>query len=84
MKPYKEQFDSETDWRKRVLIVELFHLQMLVNNPRWRIRDTARAFKRSVGLISENLELAKHIRNGKFDDCRSREKAMKILRSERA
>ena len=83
MKSYKEQFDNETDWRKRVLIIELFHLNMLVNNKQWRIVDTANVFKRSVALISENLELAKHVREGKFDSCTSREKAMKILRAER-
>lgn len=80
---YKEKFDNETNWRHRVLIVELFHLKQQVSNPGWRILDSAKSFGRSIALISENLELAKHVREGKFDSCPSREKAIKILRKER-
>jgi len=80
---YKEKFDNETNWRNRVLIVELFHLQKKMYNPLWKIADTAKVFGRSAALISENLDLASHVRAGKFDDCQSRQKAMKILRKER-
>lgn len=79
---YKEKFDNETDWRKKALIVELFHLMMLMRHKgTWTVKKTAATFKKSVGLISENLNLARAIKNSELDNCTSRNKALKIIRS---
>lgn len=81
MKEYKEKFDNETDWRKKVLIVEFFHLLQLTKHPSWRVRDTAFVLNKSIGLISEDLMLAKAIQSGEIEECTSRHKAIKLLRS---
>lgn len=77
----KEKFDSETDWRRKALLVELFHSVMLLkHNGEWDVRKSASAIGRSVGLISENIQLAKAIKEGKLDKCDSRNKALKLIR----
>lgn len=77
---YKEKFRRSTDWKQKVLTVELFHLLMLSKNPKWKLNDTAKYFQVSIALVSENLKLAKFIENGIVGACTSRDNALQILR----
>lgn len=77
----KEQFENETDWRRKALLVELFHSIMLLRHGNeWNVRRTAKSIGKSVGLISENINLAKKIKDGTLDKCESRNKALKLIR----
>ena len=78
---YKEKFDNESDWKQKILIIELFHLHMLYKREKWTEKKTAKYFNKSIALISENLMLAKAIRNEELEGCTSRVKALKIVRS---
>jgi hypothetical protein len=77
----QEKFDSETDWRRKALIVELFHSMMLLKHgDAWNIKRTATILHKSVGLISENINIARAIKLGLLETCDSRNKALKIMR----
>lgn len=60
--------------------MEVYHLSRLSNRKDWTIRETAEYFDVSIGLVSENLRLAKLIHTYpnviKMD---SRQKALKAL-----
>jgi len=56
---FKEQFDGEKLWYKRVVIIELYYLAMRNKDKSWGVRETAKYFKISLGHVSENLKLAK-------------------------
>jgi hypothetical protein len=82
---FKEKYDSETIWHRKVLIVELFHLAQKNTHRRstdkkWTQRDTARVLGVSVGLISENLKLAKAIhKNDSILSCETRQEALEKI-----
>lgn len=79
---YKEHFRSATDWKEKVLIMEMFHLLMLFRRKNtWHQRDTARYFKVSMALVSENLKIAHAIGLNELDNCTSRDKALKVLKT---
>lgn len=77
---YREKFHNITEWKHKVLIVELFHLLRLSKAPKWREEDTAKYFNVSIALVSENLRLARALKIGIIDGCTSRDKAIKLLR----
>ena len=78
---FREKFHNETDWKKKVIILEIFHLVMLSRNKKWRVRDTAIKLRISIGLASEDLMLASRIVI--VQDCKSRQQALKILRGQK-
>lgn len=79
---YRDKFHSLENWKQKVLLVELFHLLMLSKRKGWNATKTANYFKVSIALVSENLKLAVHLRNGILDECKSRDKALKRLRND--
>jgi hypothetical protein len=86
MHPLVQRFYNETKWKDKCLLLELIHIKLsLANkNRKWRIRDTARALKLSVGLVSEDLRLARAISNETIDSkIESRNKAIRLIRREK-
>jgi len=80
---YKEKFNNETNWKRKVFIVELFHCHMLLKfGKKWKLKRTAIYFQKSISLISEDIKIAKfltdnHHLNGSLT---SRNEALKLMR----
>jgi len=78
---FKEKFDSEHIWHRKVLILELFHNSMRLRNVRWSQRDTASAFGVSLGLVNEDLLLARLVKEDSgIDKCKTRKEALIVMR----
>lgn len=58
---FLERYKTESNWAKRCIIMELYHLARITNNKNWTLTMTARDFDCSIGLVSENLKLANAI-----------------------
>jgi len=82
MKTYKEKYDDEKSWFKKVLILDSFHSLMIIKHGRkWTIYNTARSLEVSPALVSENLRIAEALRNG--IEFRNRSEAVKLTRRKR-
>lgn len=75
---YREKYKSTTDWKQKILVMEMFHLLMLSKHKNWHLENTAKYFGVSIGLVSENLSLA-HVMD-EVENCESRVKALKVLK----
>jgi len=62
------------------MIMEIYHLTMIVHNKEWNLTNTAIEFNVSIGLVSENLRLAEafHI-DSKLMKCPTRQEALTKL-----
>lgn len=78
---FRDAFRKTGDWQRKVAILSLFHNARLLRNREWKLVDTAKYFKISLGHVSENLKLAIHQEEVKF--CESRNKALQQLRDAR-
>lgn len=58
---FSEKYHHESTWHGRALVMEIFHLAACQNDKKWTIERTAKYFCVSIGLVSENLKLAKAI-----------------------
>jgi len=59
---FRERYQIEQSWLGKVLIIDYYHSAMILKNPdRWGMRDTARYFGISLGLVCENIKIAKII-----------------------
>lgn len=79
---YKEKYDSEQDWYKKVLLTSMYHLAMNHRNKgKWTIQDTANYFGCSSGLISENLKIADCIQTDEHNlmKIKTRREALRYL-----
>lgn len=79
---------EETIWHRRVLSILIYHTsqQLKFENKRgnkWKVEDTARELKMSVGYISESIRLAKAIPkfSGELEKL-TREKALEKIRED--
>jgi len=60
--------------------MEIYHLAMMTKEKKWTIGNTAKYFRCSNGLVSENLKLARAIHsNPTIIKVESRDKALKEL-----
>jgi len=73
-----DRLKQETRWKEKCILIELIHLSMLHKNKKWKVRETSILVGFSIGATSENLKLAKEM--GKLINCKSRNKALKLLR----
>lgn len=74
---FKERYDKEKIWHKKVLVMEIFHLTMCEKSKgHWPIRNTAKYFDVSIGLVSENLKLADAINHRVDLETLSRKQAL--------
>lgn len=58
---FLEKYKQVDKWHEKAIIIELYHLAMKVKDEDWNITKTANYFQISIGLVSENLKLAKTI-----------------------
>jgi len=54
-----EKYHQTDLWYEKCIIMEIYHLVRSEKNPNWSVKETAHDFQVSVGLVSENLNLAK-------------------------
>jgi hypothetical protein len=85
MHPLVKKFKDETAWKDKCLLLELIHIKMRQqrnsSGQRWRIKDTAKMLELSVGLVSEDLQLARAITDNTIDsNVKSRNQAIKLIR----
>lgn len=78
---FKERYSSETTWHGRVTVMEIYHLAMNQREKGWNLSKTAEYFECSIGLVSENLQLAKAIHEkDTILKCETRQEALKKLK----
>jgi hypothetical protein len=82
MHPLVQKFYDETGWKDKCLLLEIIHIKMKQSRRgRWRIKDTAKMLKLSVGLVSEDLQLARALTNEVLSsNVKSRNQAIKQIR----
>lgn len=74
---FKERLSNETDWKKRVHIIGLFHYSMVLKNKKWRVKDSARSLGISIGQVSEDLKLCRLIEKYPIlENCMTRKDAL--------
>lgn len=77
---FPERYHSELTWYGKVAIMEIYHLTMSLREKGWTITKTAEAFGVSIGLVSENLRLARAIHDDdKILIYETRQEALKKL-----
>jgi hypothetical protein len=54
--------ETEPDWVKRVRETNKFHVNKIKDNSKWRLTHTAKALKRSLGSVSEDIMVCKWLR----------------------
>lgn len=58
-----------------------FHREKLVANAAWRLSDTARVLRRSIGSISEDLKIAKAIKDfPQLEQLETAYESLKLIR----
>lgn len=63
--------------------MEIYHLTLITNYPKWTLAMTARDFDCSISLVSENLKIAENIViSPDLIKCKSRAEALKIINKE--
>lgn len=77
---FRQTFNEEKIWHKKVVIIETFHLLMEFKSPGWKIKDTAEFFNISLSYVSEDLKLAAAIRENENLKILSRNRALKRIR----
>jgi hypothetical protein len=79
MQTYKEKYDNEKIWYKKILILDSFHSLMIIKHGKtWTIYNTAKSMEVSPALVSENLRIAEALRNG--IEFRNRAEAVRSTR----
>lgn len=82
---FKDKYNQCKTWQEKAICIALYHTIMLTNYPTWTITDTASHFKVSIGLISENIRLAREIDKGNklVINAKYREDALKLIERRR-
>jgi hypothetical protein len=79
----KEKYISSTTWQEKVVLMHLFHQGMCLKHPNmWNMKMTASHFGVSMGLVSENIRLAKEIsgeRSEKLMKAKTRDDGLKLI-----
>lgn len=77
---FREKFDSELKWDRKVMLLSLFHLRKkLKHGKKWKMRHTAKYFCKSLAFVSEDLKIAKALHEGLV--FTSRKNAIKVIRA---
>lgn len=77
---FKEKYDSVEDWYKKSIVMNMYHTIMEQKIKDWTISDTAHYFGCSIGLVSENLKIAKSIETDKNHDLEKMKTRREALR----
>lgn len=79
---FKEKYDSERIWYKKILILDSFHSLMVIKHGRkWTMYNTARSMNISPALVSENLRIAEALRSG--TEFKNRSQAVRMTKKKR-
>lgn len=79
---FKDKYSELKTWPEKATLISLYHTAMCMKFKEWTLADTAEHFSVSIGLVSENIRLAKLIDSElgtKLIKCETREKALKLL-----
>ena len=77
---FQEKYKQVKTWHERAQVMEIYHFAMIAREKKWPLTNTAKYFGCSVGLVSENLRLAKAIHlTPTIIKVESRDKALKEL-----
>lgn len=80
---FKKQYNSADTWQQKVIIISLFHSTMCIQKPKeWSMKLTASHFHVSIGLVSENIRLAKELNGEKCEELMkspTREDGLKLI-----
>jgi hypothetical protein len=81
---FKEKYNEPNlTWQQKAILIALYHTVMHERYSTWTLRDTAIHFEVSIGLVSENIKLAKYIDNLKYGKklmkLDTREKGLKYI-----
>lgn len=70
------------NWMKRVKETHKYHIDKLTDNSSWRVVDTAKSLKRSIGGISEDLMIASWLftHSRELEKCDSIKEALEFIR----
>jgi len=75
---YREKYSQCSTWQGIVRVMYLYHCVMKSKYKDHKLEHTAKYFKTSTGLASENLRLARNM--NRIKRVSSRKKALKILK----
>lgn len=59
--------EPEPEWLSGVLATHKFHVIKKRENPKWTMRDTAKALHKALGPVSEELKVAQWLRTHSTD-----------------
>lgn len=77
---FTERYQQEDTWYGKVLVMGIYHTVMCQKNKAWTLHDTAEEFNVSIGLVSENLKLARALdMKTELINCKSRVEALRKL-----
>ena len=80
MPTLKDIFKKEKIWWKKCLVLETYHVLHEISNNDWHLRDTSRELKCSLGYVSEELSLAKALKDNEGLKMLSRNGALKAVK----
>lgn len=70
-------------WQDKAMLISLFHTSKCIQHPNsWNMAKTAKHFNISIGMVSENIRLAKEFDGPNGDNivaCKTREDALKMI-----
>lgn len=76
---YQTEYANAKEWHRKASIMSLYHTFQCLQDKTWTLRDTAVFFGVSIGLVSENLKLAKGMEiNPQLVKAESRQKALEL------
>lgn len=75
---FKDALIEANTWQRRVALISFYHNMRLAKNRKWKLIDSAKYFKVSIGLISESLLLSENW--DEIKECQSRNEALKRIR----
>lgn len=58
---FKDKYGQISMWQEKAVLISLYHTAMCMKFKNWNMQDTATHFGVSIGLVSENIRLAKYI-----------------------
>ena len=58
---YYKEYKEAKEWHRKVCIMHLFHTAQCMHDTNWTLNATAKFFDVSIGLVSENIRLAKQL-----------------------
>jgi hypothetical protein len=75
----------KVEWIDKAKDIFRFHRSKLVTNERWTLTLTAKALKRSIGSVGEDIMIARWLRTHEKDICRcdTRAEALDFIRTKK-